>query len=275
MHQHQHWEDYFNEFTKICKNSSQWRDPAIHACSRSYSVLFLRAEIVRRLMRLLYNFSISLVIYMRTTVKLSSRTWRIPCRFLLLRTTSCTHPRDLAPTEHDNEDMPPTISIKYPGRQRIFRNSLELLYPSFSSSPRLSSPFFVSPATTNKGRASTSFSFSSSSTFPVKMMRTLEPPLYHPFSISHPSTPPLFPFLSRATLPSHSYSPRTSSFAFPLLSTRHFSVALSPSSVFCAPYTSTIHVAILANFVRSLPVAKSFFAGRQRTLLEGALSIRR
>lgn len=140
--------------------------------------------------------------------------------FLSLRTTSRTHPRDLAPTEYDNEDIPPSISVKYPSRQRTFRNSLELFYPSFSSSPRsVYPPFFVSPATTNKGSAS---STSSSSSISVKMMRTLEPSTYHPFSISH----------TLLLLHDHLYSPRTSSSAFPLLSTRHFSVALSPSSIF-------------------------------------------
>lgn len=104
-------------------------------------------------------------------------------------------------------DIPSSISVKYPSRQRTFRNSLELLYPSFSSSPRtVYPPFFVSPVTSNKGSVSSYFSFSSSScssfsSFSVKMMRTLESSVYHPLSIFH------LPAFTPSLFSSHPYSP--------------------------------------------------------------------
>lgn len=154
--------------------------------------------------------------------------------------------------EHaDNEGIPPSISVKYPSRQRTFRNSLELFYPSFSSSPRsVYPPFFVSPATTNKGSvpsSSTTSTFSSSTSFSAKMMRTLEPSTHHLLSIS--------PFLpSRRLHPGRPYSP-------PCIFLPRFLFCRCdtfPSLFYRQAYFWIIHiqlVAILANFVRFLSTA--------------------
>lgn len=122
-------------------------------------------------------------------------------------------------------DIPFSISVKYLTQSRSTKDLPQLPRAPLSvifSSPRTLHPlFFVSPATTNKGSVSSSFTSSSATTFSIKMMRTLEPSMYHPLSIFH-----------LLTLPSPSLFSCASSSAFPLLSPRHFSVALSPPSIF-------------------------------------------